>query len=84
MKDAKNFGDLVDVFLGLINLAIPLVFAIAILVVLWKVVSTWIIGGGDPNKIEEGKKTVLVAIIALVVMSSVWGIVKLLQSSIFF
>ena len=77
-----NFSDLVGKFLELINLTIPLIFAVTLVVVIWKVVQAWIIGGGDPSSIEAGKKTVLVAVIALTVMASIWGIVRLLQDSL--
>lgn len=78
----RNFSDLVDAILEIINLTIPVIFAITLVVIVWKVTKAWIISGGDPNSIEEGKKTVLVAVIALTVMVSIWGIVRMLQSSL--
>jgi hypothetical protein len=46
-------------------------------------VDAWIINGGDSEKVEEGKQFVFVGIVALVVMSGIWGILNILQSSLF-
>ena len=80
---AKTFADIVNQFVGFLNSLIPLIFALTLLFIVWKVVDAWIINGGDQNKIEEGKKTVLVGVIALVVMSGIWGIIAILQKSLF-
>jgi len=82
MGTPNDFASLVGVFINLINLTIPVIFAVTLAVVVWKVTQAWIIGGGDPAKVEAGKNTVIVAVIALTVMASVWGIVNLLQSSL--
>lgn len=79
----KNFSDLVNAFIGIISLLIPLVFAATLLLIVWKVIDAWIINGGDESKVEEGKNTAVVGIIALVVMSGIWGILHILQSSLF-
>ena len=79
----RNFSDLVNTFIELISLVVPLIFALRLLLIVWKVVDAWIIHGGEESKIEEGKNTILVGIIALVVMSGIWGILSILQSSLF-
>ena len=79
----QNFSDLVNTFIGLITLVIPLIFALTFLVIAWKVIDAWIIHAGDANKIEEGKSTILVGILALVVMSGIWGILYILHSSLY-
>lgn len=79
----ENFSELVAVFIDLISLAIPLVFSLTLLVIIWKVVDAWVIHGGDTTRINEGKDTILIGVIALVVMSGIWGIVALLRYSIF-
>ena len=78
----NNFAELIDIFIGFINLLIPLLFALTLAMVIWKVVQAWIINGGDPSSVEAGKRTVFVAVIALTAMASIWGLVNLLQSSI--
>lgn len=79
----NSFSDLVDAFIELIQLLIPLLFALTLLLIVWRVVDAWIIHGADESKIEEGKNTIIVGIIALVVMSGIWGILSILQSSLF-
>lgn len=79
----ENFSDLVDTFIGLIALLIPLIFALTLVVVIWKIIDAWIIHAGDPNKIEEGKSVIFAGILALIVMSGIWGILSILQYSLF-
>ena len=77
-----TFAGLIDVFLNLIQLSIPVLFGLTVLYLFWNVAQAWIIKG-DANSITEGKKVVLAGIIALVVMLSLWGIVAMLRSSLF-
>jgi hypothetical protein len=79
----NNFADLVDAFIEIISLAIPLIFTLTLIIIVWKVIDAWIINGGDESKVEEGKNTILVGVLALVVMSGIWGILSILQSSLF-
>jgi len=79
----NNFADLVDIFLNMISLLIPIMFGLTFLYVLWGVIDAWIIHGGDQEKVAQGKNTLLVGIVALVVMSGIWGILTILQNSIF-
>lgn len=77
----RDFASLVDRFLEIINLIIPLLFAVALLITTWKVGKAWVIDG-DPGSIEAGKKTVVVAVIVFVFMFGVWGIVQILRESL--
>lgn len=79
----RNFADLVNVFIGFIALLVPLIFALTLLVIIWKVIDAWVIHGGEESKIEDGKQTIYVGIIALVVMSGIWGILAILGDSLF-
>jgi hypothetical protein len=79
----ENFSDLVNWLIGIIGLLVQFVFALTLLVIVWKVIDAWIINGGDDHKVEEGKQIIFAGIIALVVMSGVWGILQILQSSLF-
>lgn len=78
-----NFRGLVDVILGIIKIVVTLVFGLTFLYFMWTLIRTWIVHGGDAGSIEEGKKTLVVAVIALVIMISVWGIVGLIRQSLF-
>ncbi len=79
----KDFQGLVGIITNIISTLILLVFALTFLTLMWGIIKSWIIGGGDTEAVESGKKIVLTGIIALVIMSSIWGILYLLQSSLF-
>lgn len=78
-----TFSQLVGQFVGLLSLLIPLIFALSLLVIVWKIIDTWIINAGDTTKIKEGKQFVVVGVIALVIMSGIWGILRILRASLF-
>ena len=80
----QNFAELVDLFLGFISLLIPLVFSLALLFIVWRVIDAWVLHADDPKKLEEGRQYALWGVLVLVVMSSVWGLVALLRSSFFY
>lgn len=81
---APNFtylGDFTGGLQALINnRLVPLVFAIAILMFLWGVFNTFILGGGDEEKQTKGKQLMVYAIIGFVLMVSLWGIVNLVAN----
>ena len=65
---------------GLITGAIPVVFALAILVFIWGIFKAFILGGSDPDKQKEGKQLMLYAVIGFFAMVAIWGLVNLLGS----
>jgi ABC-type multidrug transport system fused ATPase/permease subunit len=79
----RNFAELVDVFLSIISLVIPLIFSLALLVIVWKIIEAWVLNPGDQTKIDEGKQYALWGILVLVVMSGFWAIVGILRGSLF-
>lgn len=80
MWQDATFETLVRHFIDIISVLVFVIFALTLVVMLWKIIDAWILRGGDPTAIEEGKKTALVGIIVLVLMVSVWGIVAFLQA----
>jgi hypothetical protein len=60
---------------------VQLVFAIALIVFIWGLFQSFIIGGADEEKRKEGKSLMVWGIVALAVMVSVWGIVNVLTGS---
>ena len=78
-----TFAGLVDHFLGLINMFIPLLFTLVFLYLVWKIFDVWIINASDEKKREEGKKIAFTAVIVFVVMLIVWGVVAMIRQSIF-
>lgn len=79
----QDFSELVGELIYIISLAIPLIFGITLLYITWKIIDAWIISAGDETKVKEGKQTALIGVLVLVVMSGIWGILAILQSSIF-
>lgn len=70
-------------FLGFIELLVPFVFSLALLVIVWKIIDAWVINAGDVKKVEEGRQYAIWGVVVLVVMSTVWAIVRLIRSSVF-
>ena len=68
---AEQIGDLIDIL-------IPIVFALALLLFLWGL-AKYIFAAGNEEAKEGGKRIMIWGIIALFVMASVWGIVTFLQ-----
>ena len=83
-QQPRNFNELVNIFLSIINNAlIPAVFTLTFFVIIWGIVKTWIMSPGDEAEREKGKQLVFAGIIALVIMSGIWGIVALLRFGFF-
>lgn len=78
--DLKSFLGILN---GIINILIPLVFALTFLAIIWGVSKAWIIGDANSENIDKGKNIALVGVIALAVMSAIWGILRFLQDGIF-
>lgn len=82
--NAIAFDSLLDVLIWLKcvigSAIIPLIFTLAFLYFLWGMVM-FIRGADDVKKREESKKFIYWGIIALTVMVSVWGIVRIVTST---
>ena len=63
---------------------VPFIFAIAFIVFLWGMFTTFIIGGSNEEKQKEGKQLMLWAIIGFVIMVSLWGIVNIFANGLGF
>ncbi len=73
--------DLLCYVTSIINGAvIPLIFALALVMFIWGVVQ-YVINSDEEAKKEKGKQFMLWGIIALTVMVSVWGLVKILGNT---
>src|SRR3989338_2380332 len=73
-----KFQDLIIYVVNIINDAlIPLIFAIAVVLFIWGVVQ-YVINAQDTEKKAKGRQFMIWGIIALAVMISVWGLVRIL------
>ncbi len=59
---------------------IPMLVTFAIIAFIWGVI-TYVIGKGDPKVLEKGRWYMVWGIVALFVMISVWGLVKVLGNT---
>ena len=79
-----TFADLVDLFLELIyGSLIPLIIVVIFIVFAWKLIDMFIINAADEQARSNGKRIITIAVLALVVVLSIWGILSLLQVTIF-
>jgi len=78
-----TYGGLVNVIIDLINIIIPALFAVVFVYFIWKMVDAWVLHGGDETKRAEGRKYATAAVIVFVLMVSAWGIVAMIQNSLF-
>ncbi|MEK7514583.1 MAG: hypothetical protein AAB587_02065, partial [Patescibacteria group bacterium] len=69
-----NITSLVNQISNIITLLIPVAFAAALLFFFWGL-AQYIMAGGDETTQKAGKDKMLWGVIALFVMSSIWGIV---------
>ena len=65
----------------LISKLLPITFALSILFFFWGV-AQFVLHAGDEKKIKEGKSLMVWGVIAIFVMSSIWGIVKLIGTTL--
>jgi hypothetical protein len=77
-----TFAELVDFAIGFINILITFLFALAFLVLVWKMVDAWVIHAADASKREEGRSVAITSALVMVVMLSIWGILAILRNSL--
>lgn len=82
--ETANLKIFIGHIIGILQSLIPVIFALTFVVLLWKIIDAWILHGDDPSSVEEGKRTAAIGVIALVIMSGVWGILALLRASLFY
>lgn len=78
----RDLTELMWLFVDLLNQAIVVVVALALLFFFWGL-ANFILYASDDKKREEGKNIMIWGIVALFVMISVWGIVAVLQNTFF-
>lgn len=74
----ENIDELVGDVGNIINRAIPILFALALLVFFWGLVKFIF----SPEDKESAKKTMLWGVVALFVMATVWGLVSFLGEAV--
>jgi hypothetical protein len=75
IANAQTINGIVSRITDILNLIIPIIFAIATIVFFWGIV-LFITSGGDEEKRKEGRAYIIYGLIGLFVMVAVWGIVN--------
>ena len=65
---------------NLLNTVIPILMIVATVIFLWGVIS-YVVAGGDEEKVKTAKQFIILGLVGLFVMVAVWGIVKALVST---
>lgn len=82
-KDWIGSGDTGAGVIGVINtIVVPLLFAFAFVAFVWGVVNYFFLHGGEDTKRAEGRQFAFWGIIGMVVLLSVWGLVRLVLSTL--
>lgn len=77
-----TFSSLVDSFgRAISSILVPLLFALALMFFLYGVFK-FIKGAASEEERKEGKKIIFVGLIALAVMVSIWGLVRIVAGTI--
>ena len=63
---------------------VPVIFALAFIVFIWGIYSTFIAGAANDEKRQEGQKILMYGLIGFVIMFSVWGLINLLVGTLGF
>ena len=63
------------------NVLVPVIFAVAFIVLLWGAFQTFILGATSDDAKEKGKGLMLWGLIGFFVMVSVWGLVNILTTT---
>lgn len=79
--DFSSLENTISDFSSVIGKLVPVVIGLAMLVFLWGVLR-YVVAEGDPEKRSEARGFMIWGIVALAVMVSVWGLVKLLQGTL--
>lgn len=80
---ALTFEDLVDRFIEILNMLIPVLIVLALIAFIFGVVKYLFLSQGQPDQRAEGAKFMTYGVVALFVMISVWGLVAILQNTVF-
>lgn len=75
-----TLGDILFILSDLINLATPIVVALALLYFFWGL-AQYILNAGNEDKKKEGRAIMIWGILALFIMVSVWGIINVIRDT---
>jgi short subunit fatty acids transporter len=77
----QGVNDLLTAFGKLVSLAIPTAFGLAVLFFFYGI-AKYILAAGDEKGAQEGKSIMIYGVIAIFVMSSIWGLVAFIGTAL--
>ena len=79
----STFGDVISYIIGLINLLIPILFALTFIIFFWGL-SKYVIGAGDEKVLKQGKEYMMWGILVLFILTSYMAIIGIATSELDF
>ena len=78
-----NLKALIFTVVDYIQQAVVVIFALSVVTFIWGVFKYTVYAQGDESQTKEAKDVIFYGLIGLFVMTSVWGILKIIQTSFF-
>lgn len=60
-----------------------LVVGLIVVFILWRILTAWFMGGGNPQEIERGRQTAFAGVLVLVFIFGLWGVVYIIRVTFF-
>ena len=69
--------------LTIVDALMVMIIALIVVLFMWRLISAWILHGGDEKEVERGKQSFLVGIVVLVCVIGLWGLVLIVENTLF-
>ncbi len=80
LADAAGILDTINVVNRVLRAIVPMLITVALIVFIWGLIK-YLMDVGNEEKRKQGIQLMLWGVVAIFVMSSVWGLVRLLQNT---
>lgn len=78
----RTYADLINFFVGIIKLLVPIIGGLALLAFFWGL-GTFIFSAGDAKAHESGRSMMIYGLVALFAMMSIFGLISFVGNLIF-
>lgn len=82
IASAQGLKDIIRRVYYLVDIAIPIAFALALLAFFWGLAHFILLKSGSETAREDGSRIMIWGVVALFVMTSIWGIVRFMQGEL--
>jgi hypothetical protein len=79
----STFSMFVSRLLTIVDALMVMIIALIVVLFMWRLISAWILHGGDEKEVERGKQSFLVGIVVLVCVIGLWGLVLIVENTLF-